>query len=67
MALPEPGQAQNLENKDNKERGSQAVHRVLRILLCWTDDDSTLSLTEIAQRTGLTLPTAHRMVKGAPA
>jgi IclR family transcriptional regulator, KDG regulon repressor len=47
----------------NKERGSQAVHRVLRILLCWKDEDSTLSLTEIAQRTGPTLPTAHRMIK----
>ena len=45
------------------ERGSQAVHRVLRILLCWKEQDSTLSLTEIAQRTGLTLPTAHRMIK----
>jgi DNA-binding IclR family transcriptional regulator len=47
----------------NLERGSQAVHRVLRILLCWKDQDSTLSLTEIAQRTNLTLPTAHRMIK----
>ena len=45
------------------ERGSQAVHRVLRILLCWKEQDSTLSLTEIAQRTSLTLPTAHRMIK----
>jgi len=47
----------------NLERGSQAVHRVLRILLCWKEQDSTLSLTEIAQRTNLTLPTAHRMLK----
>jgi IclR family KDG regulon transcriptional repressor len=50
-----------------KEHGSQAVHRVLGILLCWTDEDSTLSLTEIAQRTGLTLPTAHRMIKALQA
>jgi DNA-binding IclR family transcriptional regulator len=48
---------------DKSERGSQAVHRVLRVLLCWGDDDATLSLTEVAQRTGLTLPTAHRMIK----
>jgi IclR family transcriptional regulator, KDG regulon repressor len=48
---------------DDQERGSQAVHRVLRILRCWTVDDTSLSLTEIAQRTGLTLPTAHRMIK----
>jgi len=47
----------------NLERGSQAVHRVLRILLCWKEQDSTLSLTQIAQRTSLTLPTAHRMIK----
>ena len=36
---------------------------MLRILLCWKEQDSTLSLTEIAQRTSLTLPTAHRMIK----
>lgn len=48
---------------DSSERGSQAVHRVLRVLLCWGEDDATLSLTEVAQRTGLTLPTAHRMIK----
>jgi IclR family transcriptional regulator, KDG regulon repressor len=50
-----------------KEHGSQAVHRVLGILLCWRDEDSTLSLTEISQRTGLTLPTAHRMIKALQA
>jgi DNA-binding IclR family transcriptional regulator len=55
--------AERVNGKDNRERGSQAVHRVLRILLCWKVDDATLSLTEIAQRTGLTLPTAHRMIK----
>jgi DNA-binding IclR family transcriptional regulator len=48
---------------DNHPRGSQAVHRVLRTLQCWTDDDTTLNLTEIAKRAGLTLPTAHRMIK----
>lgn len=65
MATLKESRADKLEAKDqeNKERGSQAVHRVLRILLCWKDDDSTLSLTEISQRTGLTLPTAHRMIK----
>lgn len=51
------------DESEEKERGSQAVHRVLRILRCWTVNDATLSLTEIAQRTGLTLPTAHRMIK----
>jgi IclR family transcriptional regulator, KDG regulon repressor len=58
------GAVRSVENgADESERGSQAVHRVLRILRCWTADDATLSLTEIAQRTGLTLPTAHRMIK----
>jgi DNA-binding IclR family transcriptional regulator len=55
--------ANDAEESDGQERGSQAVHRVLRTLRCWTDDDATLSLTEIAQRAGLTLPTAHRMIK----
>lgn len=50
-------------SKSDAERGSQAVHRVLRILLCWQDDDSTLSLTEIASRSNLTLSTTHRMIK----
>jgi DNA-binding IclR family transcriptional regulator len=54
-------QGRNVES-EGSERGSQAVHRVLRVLLCW-QDDATLSLTEIAQRTGLTLPTAHRMIR----
>lgn len=49
--------------KSDAERGSQAVHRVLRILLCWQENDSTLSLTEIAQRSNLTLSTSHRMIK----
>ena len=44
-------------------RGSQAVHRVLRILNCWTENQPTLSLTEVAKQTGLTLPTTHRMIK----
>jgi DNA-binding IclR family transcriptional regulator len=50
-------------NDAASERGSQAVHRVLRVLLCWTTGEPTRSLTEIAQDAGLTLPTAHRMIK----
>ena len=63
MAVSGQVKPKKSEPQENEERGSQAVHRVVRILLCWNDDDSTLSLTEIAQRTGLTLPTAHRMIK----
>lgn len=47
----------------SNERGSQAVHRVLRVLLCWTTGEPTRSLTEISQDARLTLPTAHRMIK----
>ena len=63
MAPSAKTNSEKAESQENEERGSQAVHRVLRILLSWKDDDSTLSLTEIAQRPGLTLPTAHRMIK----
>lgn len=53
-----------LHNVDlDSNRGSQAVHRVLRILLCWNEHQPTLTLTEVAKRTGLTLPTTHRMIK----
>lgn len=48
---------------ENSERGSQAVNRVLRVLLCWGEDDATLSLTDVSQRTSLTQPTTHRMIK----
>jgi DNA-binding IclR family transcriptional regulator len=47
----------------SSERGSQAVHRVLRVLLCWSTGEPTRSLTEISQDAQLTLPTAHRMIK----
>src|SRR5207342_3068452 len=45
------------------ERGSQAVHRALRLLNCWTRDKPTLSLTDVTKRTGLTMPTAYRMMQ----
>lgn len=61
MTFAQP--ASHADTSDDRERGSQAVHRVLRILRCWTVEDGALSLTEIAQRTRLTLPTAHRMIK----
>jgi DNA-binding IclR family transcriptional regulator len=54
---------ENGRSTSDAERGSQAVHRVLRVLQCWRDEDSTLSLTELAQRSKLTLPTTHRMIK----
>ncbi len=39
------------------------MHRVLRVLLCWSTGEPTRSLTEISQDANLTLPTAHRMIK----
>lgn len=52
-----------MKENDGSSRGSQAVHRVLRILNCWNENQPTLSLTDVAKQTGLTLPTAHRMIK----
>lgn len=45
------------------ERGSQAIHRAMSVFDCFTADHPVVSLTEIASQTGLTMPTAHRMVK----
>jgi DNA-binding IclR family transcriptional regulator len=47
---------------DQSSRGSQAVRRVLQILHCWKDSP-TLTLTQVAKATGLTMPTAHRMMR----
>lgn len=44
-------------------RGSQAIHRALSVLGCFTVDSPTVSLTEISRQVGLTMPTAHRIVK----
>jgi DNA-binding IclR family transcriptional regulator len=43
--------------------GAQAIHRALRVLECFSVDHPTVSLTEITHATGLTMPTAHRIVK----
>lgn len=43
--------------------GAQAIQRALRVLECFTVDRPAVSLTEIATATGLTMPTAHRIVK----
>jgi DNA-binding IclR family transcriptional regulator len=39
------------------------VHRVLQVLSCWAQDGPELSLTRVAERTGLTLTTTQRMIK----
>lgn len=48
-------------------QGVQAVTRALGVLGCFTPDTPTRALKEIADATGLTVSTAHRMVKGLQA
>jgi IclR family transcriptional regulator, KDG regulon repressor len=45
------------------ERGAQSIHRALTVLEAFRTLGPTLTLTEISDFTGLTVPTAHRMVK----
>jgi DNA-binding IclR family transcriptional regulator len=43
--------------------GAQAVERALAVLRCVEADDSGVGVTELAQRTGLTVSTAHRLAR----
>lgn len=43
--------------------GAQAIQRAFGVLQCFTVERPAVSLTEITKATGLTLPTAHRIVK----
>ncbi len=43
--------------------GAQAIERALRILLTFSSDSPALTLKEISAQTGLTMPTARRMLK----
>lgn len=45
------------------ERGAQSINRALSLLRLFTVDDPQLSLTEICLRSGLTMPTAHRIAR----
>jgi IclR family acetate operon transcriptional repressor len=45
------------------ERGTQAVHRALRMLESFANDRPELSLSELAEAAHLTLPTAHRIAR----
>lgn len=44
------------------ERGSTVTARALRLLAAFDDEHRRLTLTELAARAGLPLPTAHRLV-----
>ncbi|GAB1513205.1 IclR family transcriptional regulator [Actinophytocola sp. KF-1] len=43
--------------------GAQAVERALSVLRCVEADDDGVGVTELAQRTGLTVSTAHRLAR----
>ena len=47
----------------SEERGAQAIHRAMTVLEAFTTGRPSASLTEITEYTGLTVPTAHRMVR----
>ena len=47
----------------SKPSGSQTVDRALQILECFTLERPSVTLTEISGLTGLTVPTAHRLLK----
>jgi DNA-binding IclR family transcriptional regulator len=48
--------------RTNAPPGVTVTSRVLSILGCFDAGHRSLTLTEVAQRAGLTLPTAHRLV-----
>ena len=43
--------------------GTQSVLRALDVLECFSQSESALSLSVVAERVGLTLPTTHRLLK----
>jgi DNA-binding IclR family transcriptional regulator len=45
------------------ERGAQAIHRAMTVLEAFSAVRPSLTLTEITEHAGLTVPTAHRMVR----
>jgi IclR family transcriptional regulator, acetate operon repressor len=51
------------ESSSQPRSGAQAVERALVVLRCVEADDSGVGITELAQRTGLTTSTAHRLAR----
>lgn len=51
-----------MQKPREKENGTQAVERALKILKCFMGENQGLSLTEIAQRVGLPVSTASRIL-----
>jgi IclR family transcriptional regulator, KDG regulon repressor len=58
---PEPAAVD--KDAATEERGAQAIHRALTILEVFSTVNPSVSLTEISEYAGLTVPTAHRMVR----
>lgn len=47
----------------SRRTGAQAVERALRVLNCFAEADGDLGVSDVAQRTGLTVSTAHRLMR----
>jgi IclR family transcriptional regulator, KDG regulon repressor len=63
IVVSRPKASSTASKRSNDEQGTQAVQRALRVLACCRIDRPRVSLTEFAEETGLTMPTAHRIVK----
>lgn len=49
-------------NNGNSSSTTRSVDRTLDLLECFITDEKELSLTEISDKTGLSLSTVHRLV-----
>jgi IclR family acetate operon transcriptional repressor len=61
MAADETGSPE--EGVEPPRTGAQAVERAMAILRCFEDGEDDLGISEIANRTGLRVSTAHRIVR----
>jgi IclR family acetate operon transcriptional repressor len=59
---PEPTETPD-EGGERTRTGAQAVERAMAILRCFDDGEDDLGISEIANRTGLRVSTAHRIVR----
>ena len=58
------GWSERLTDHDNRPAGTQSIRRAILVLrVLTTSGQAGLGLTEIARATGLTRPTAHRVLK----
>jgi IclR family acetate operon transcriptional repressor len=57
------GHTAQTEEVEGARSGAQAVERAVALLRCFDGVSETISLTELAHRTGLRVSTAHRIVR----